>query len=72
MADKRSPSFVQREKVEDVALLAVDAMGISTITVLTTILYLKTFSPKTYTLLVNKLFLTLNKLANISTQMSTW
>ncbi|AEG14004.1 hypothetical protein G7K71_04945 [Desulfofundulus sp. TPOSR] len=72
MAGKRSPAAVQREKMEDVALLAVDVVGVSTISVLTIILYLKAFSPNNYTLLVNKLFFTLNKLEKLAVQMSTW
>lgn len=72
MADKRSSSLAQREKVEDIALLAVDAMGITAISISTTVLYLKAFSPKLYAFLANKLISTLNKLANISIQISTW
>lgn len=72
MAGKRSPAAVQREKMEDIALLAVDVVGVSTISVLTIILYLKAFSPNNYTLLVNKLFFTLNKLEKLAVQMSTW
>ncbi|SHE87892.1 hypothetical protein SAMN02745218_00975 [Desulfofundulus australicus DSM 11792] len=72
MPDKRSPVAVEREKVEDVVLLAVDIAGVSTISVLTIILYLKAFSPQKYTLLVNKLLLAFNKLEKIVIQISTW
>ena len=72
MTGKRFPSLAQREKAEDMALLAVDAMGITAISISTIILYLKAFSPKIYASLSSKFFITLNKLTKISMQVSNW